>query len=78
MSLKGKTGKEIHGELAGVYGSSAPSYVQVKFWVGYSNTVERLKKMKPGLDAHWMSPAKKYVRKFGIWYTLVGEIRRKN
>ena len=24
--LKGKTGKVIHGELADVYGSSAPSY----------------------------------------------------
>ena len=32
--LKGKTGKEIHGELTDVYGSSAPSYIQVKFWVG--------------------------------------------
>ena len=32
--LKGRTGKEIHGELADVYGSSAPSYAQVKFWVG--------------------------------------------
>ena len=32
--LKGKTGKEIHGELADVYGSSASSYAQVKFWVG--------------------------------------------
>ena len=32
--LKGKTGKEIHGELADVYGFSAPSYAQVKFWVG--------------------------------------------
>ena len=32
--LKGKTGKEIHGELADVYGSSAQSYAQVKFWVG--------------------------------------------
>ena len=32
--LKGKTDKEIHGELAGVYGSSAPSYAQGKFWVG--------------------------------------------
>ena len=31
---KGKTDKEIHGELADVYGSSAPSYAQVKFWVG--------------------------------------------
>ena len=34
LHLKGKTGKEIHGELANVYGSSAPSYAQVKFWVG--------------------------------------------
>ena len=34
LYLKGKTGKEIHGELADVYGSSVPSYVQVKFWVG--------------------------------------------
>ena len=34
LYLKGKTGKEIHGELADVYGSSAPSYAQVKFWKG--------------------------------------------
>ena len=34
LYLKGKTGKEIHSELAHVYGSSAPSYAQVKFWVG--------------------------------------------
>ena len=34
MYLKSKTGKEIHDELADVYGSSAPSYAQVKFWVG--------------------------------------------
>ena len=34
LYLKGKIGKEIHGELADVYGSSAPSYAQVKFWVG--------------------------------------------
>ena len=34
LYLKGKTGKEIHGELADVYGSSAPFYAQVKFWVG--------------------------------------------
>ena len=31
LYLKGKTGKEIHPD---VYGSSAPSYAQVKFWVG--------------------------------------------
>ena len=34
MYLKGKTGKEIYGDLADVYGSSAPSDAQVKFWVG--------------------------------------------
>ena len=34
LYLKGKTGKEIHIKLADVYGSSAPSYAQVKFWVG--------------------------------------------
>ena len=39
LYLKGKTGKEIHGELADVYGSFAPSYVQVKFWVGESQNV---------------------------------------
>ena len=30
----GKTGKEIYGVLAAVYGSSVPSYAQVKFWIG--------------------------------------------
>ena len=34
LYLKDKTGKEIHGELTDVYGSSAQSYAQVKFWVG--------------------------------------------
>ena len=34
LYLKGKTGKEIHGELADVYGSSASSYALVKFWLG--------------------------------------------
>ena len=29
LYLKDKTGKEIHGELADVYGSSAPSYAQL-------------------------------------------------
>ena len=33
LYLKGKTGKEIYGELANVYESSSPSYAQVKFWV---------------------------------------------
>ena len=34
LYLKGKTGQEIHCELINVYGSSTPSYAQVKFWVG--------------------------------------------
>ena len=34
LYLKGKTGQEIHCELTNVYGSSAPSYEQVKFWAG--------------------------------------------
>ena len=34
LYLKGKTGQEIHCELTYIYGSSAPSYAQVKFWVG--------------------------------------------
>ena len=38
---------------------------------GNSNEVERLQKMKPGLDTHWMPTMKKSVRKFGIWYTLM-------
>ena len=33
MDLKGRSGKEIH-KLDDVYGSSSPSYAQVKFWVG--------------------------------------------
>ena len=36
LYLKGKTGQKIHCELISVYGSSAPSYAQVKFWVGKS------------------------------------------
>ena len=32
--MKGKTGQEIYCELTNVYGSSAPLYAQVKFWVG--------------------------------------------
>ena len=34
LYLKGKTGQEIHCELTNYYGSSAPSYAQVKFWIG--------------------------------------------
>ena len=34
LYLKGNTGQEIYSELADVYGSSAPSFAQVKFCVG--------------------------------------------
>ena len=34
LYLKEKTGQKIHCELTNVYWSSAPSYAQVKFWVG--------------------------------------------
>ena len=34
LYLKDKTGKEMHPKLADVTGSSAPSYAQIKFWVG--------------------------------------------
>ena len=34
LYLKGKTGQKIHCKLTNVYGSSAPSYAQLKFWVG--------------------------------------------
>ena len=34
LYLKEKTGQEIHCKLTNVYGSSAPSYAQVKFYVG--------------------------------------------
>ena len=34
LYLKGEKSQEIYCELTNVYGSSAPSYAQVKFWVG--------------------------------------------
>ena len=37
LYLKGNTGREIHDELADVYGSSAPSHAEVKFWIGEFN-----------------------------------------
>ena len=77
LYLKGKTCKEIHGELADVYGSFAPSYAQVEFWVG------RFKRGRTSLEDEARSgrpldaKTKKSVRKFGIWYTLIGELRWK-
>ena len=66
LYLKGKTGKEIHGELADVYGSSVPSYAQVKFWVGEFKRGRRSLEDKARPDAYWMPQTKKYVRKFMV------------
>ena len=77
MYLKGKTGKEIHGELADVYESSAPSYAQVKFWVGEFKCGRMSLEDEARSGHHWMPLKKKCVRKFGIWYTLIGELRWK-
>ena len=77
LYLKGKTGKEIHGELANVHGSSAPSSAQVKFWVGEFKRGRTSLEDEASLNAHWMPPTKKCVRKFGIRYTLIGEFRWK-
>ena len=46
--------------------------------LGNSNAVERLWKTKPGLDAHQMPPMKKCVTKYGIWCTLIDELRIAN
>ena len=72
LYLKGNTCKEIYSELADVYGFSAPSYAQVKFWVGEFKHGRMSLEMKAGLDAHWMPPTKKCVRKF---LDLIGECR---
>ena len=42
LYLKGKTGKEMHGQLADIYGCFAPSYAQVKLWVGEFKRGRRL------------------------------------
>ena len=75
LYLKGKTSKEIHGELADVYGSSAPSYAQVKFWVGELKRGRRpvedeVRSGRP-LDA----TDEEMCKKVRIWYTLIGKFR---
>ena len=76
LYLKDKAGKEIHGELADVYGSSAPSYAHVKFWVGEfkrgRTSLEDEARSGCPLDA-----TKEMFKKVGIWYTLMGEFRWK-
>ena len=77
LYLKGKTGQEIHCELTYVYGSSAPSYAQVKFWVEEFKHSRTSLEDEPGLDAHQMPPMKKCVTKYGICCTLIGQLRWK-
>ena len=74
LYLKRKTGQEIHCKLTNVYGSSAPSHAQVKFWVG------EFKHSRMSLEDETRSgrpPMKKCVTRYGIWCTLIGELRWK-
>ena len=77
LYLKGKTGQEIHCELTNVYGSSALSCAQVKFWVG------GFKRSRTSLEDETRSgrpsdsPMKNCVTKYRIWCTLIGELRWK-
>ena len=77
LYLKGKTSQEIHCELTNVYGSSAPWYAQVKFWV------EEFKRSRMSLEDETRSGCpsdatdEKYVTKYRIWCTLMGELRWK-
>ena len=77
LYLKGKTGQEIHCELTNVYGSSAPSYAKIKFWVG------EFKRSRTSLEDETrsgrlqMPPMKKCVTKYGTWCTLIGKLRWK-
>ena len=77
LYLKGKIGKEIHGELSDVFGSSASSYAQVKFWVGEFKrgriSLEDEASSGRPLDA----TDEEMCKKVGIWYTLIGEFRWK-
>ena len=75
LYLKGKTSKEIHSELADIYGSSAPSNAQVKFWEGQFKRGRTFSEDEARSDVYWMPPTKKCVRKFGIWYNLIGEVK---
>ena len=76
LYLKEKTGQEIHCELTNVYGSSASSYAQVKFWVGeFKRSRTSLDETRSGRPQ--MPPMKKCVTKYRIWCTLIGELRWK-
>ena len=82
LYLKGKTGQEIHCELTNVYGPSATSYAQVKFWVGEfkrsrTSLEDETRSGRPS-DAtvvkgalYYLPPMKKCVTKYGIWCTLI-------
>ena len=77
LYLKGKTGQVIHCELTNIYGSSAPSYAHVKFWVG------EFKHCRMSLeDETWSgrpsdATDEEISNKVRIWCTLIGELRWK-
>ena len=77
LYLKGKSSQEIHCDLNNVYGSSVPSYAQVKFWVGEfkrgRTSLEDEARSGRSLDA----TNEEMCKKVRIWYTLIGEFRWK-
>ena len=74
LYLKGKTCQEINCELTNFYGSSAPSYAQVKFWVGEfkCSRTSLEDKTRSGRPSDATDEGK-----YGIWCTLIGELRWK-
>ena len=74
LYLKGKTGQEIHCELTNVYGSSAPSYAQVKFWVGEFKRSRTSLEDETRSGRHQMPLMKKFVTEYSDRRIKVEEI----
>ena len=72
--LKGKTGQEIHCKLISVYGSSAPSYAQVKFWVGEFKCSRMSLEDETRSGRPSDATNEEMCKKYRIWYTLIGEL----
>ena len=68
-----KTGKKIHGEIAYFYESSAPSYGQVKFWVGEFKRGRKTGKKIHGEIAYFYESS---VPSYGQYKFWVGEFKR--
>ena len=75
--LKRKTDQEIHCKLTNVYGSSAPLYAQVKFWVGEFKRGRTSLEDKTRSGRPSDATDEEMCNKYGIWCTLIGELRWK-